>query len=142
MSLHSVAALARGAIADMVAYLSSAPAHWFAINPIDHCHGFSLCSRFGLTVRDHEALLVVAKLAIVDVAGCRILHHEWATYLKSGHFVILEANDNPRAPRLDTKRTDFQAHIEGRTVDPIEINLGSISISTSISIRGRHPCEN
>ena len=52
----------------------------------------------------------------MDVAGCRILHHEWATYLKSGHFVILEAKDNPQSPHLGTKRTDFQAHNEGRVV--------------------------
>ena len=109
--MHSGAALARGAITEMIAYLSSAPAHWFSINPIDHCHGFSLCSRFGLTVRDYEALLGVANLVIVDVGGCRILNCEWATYLKSGHFVILEAKDNPRDPCLDTKRTDFQDHI-------------------------------
>ena len=128
MSSHIVNALARGTIAQMIAYISSVPAHWFSIDPIDHCHGFSLCSRFSLTVRDYEPLIVVANLAIVDVGGCRILYREWATYLKSGHFVILEAKDNPQAHCLDTKRTDFQAHIEDRAVNP-NLDLGSILIS-------------
>ena len=100
----------------MIAYLSSAPTHWFSVNPSNHFRGFSLCNRFGLTVREYKALLVVANLVVVDVSGCNILQREWATYLKSGHFMILEAKDNPRAPCLDTKRTDFQAHLEGRSV--------------------------
>ena len=116
MSPHSVVALARGAIAKMVAYLLSVPTHWFSVNPSDHCRGFSLCSCFGLTVRYYEALLVVANLLIEDVAGCRILQREWDTYLKSGHFVVLEAKDNPRAHCIHTKRTDFQAPIEFRDV--------------------------
>ena len=92
-------------------------------------------------MRDYEALLVVANLVIVDVAGCRILQHEWATYLKSCHFVILEVKDNPRAPCLDTKRTDFQAHIEGRAVSkdrPKRVYVHAVRIGAEVPNRTVH----
>jgi len=111
MSSNRTAALARLKIAEFVVFLTGVTAFWFAINPNDHGHGFSLCSRFGMTQRDYEALLVAANLAVVDATGFRLLPQEWTQFIGSGHFIFLKDK-----PSLDKKRTELQAHVEGRTV--------------------------
>lgn len=113
MGLSITAARARAVIADFLIVLASGSAFWFAINCPYH-YDFSLCSRFGMTDRDYEALLVAADLAAVNVSGdFKIKHVAWTEFInQSGHFIFKSDK-----VRYDSKKTELEAHVEGRKVN-------------------------
>ena len=93
----STTALARDAIADMIFSLSGAKAFHYVINPETHEHAFSLCKRFGISVRDYKALTYAARLANIDKNGTyKIEKQQWIQFLIGGRFVFIRRRSRRR----------------------------------------------
>ena len=110
MKIGSVCAGARSTLADILCVLASGAAFWFVISCDHYKLGFIPCSLLGLTIRDYEALLVAAQLASINKFG------EFKT-LKNGMTSSKVGTSSSWGKiHLDTKKTELEAHIEGRKV--------------------------
>ena len=83
-------------IASMMLVLSDADDFWFVVNPESHYHGFSLCSRLGMTKWDYEALLIAAELGRIMAGKFVLLHKNWEAFIHGAHFVFLDGTKKSR----------------------------------------------
>jgi len=124
---------ARDNIAEYVRVLLHADAFWFTIDS-SHGHGFSLCSRFGMSARDYEALLLAANLAKhSEKFGFRAKPKEWESFLTGYRFT---GRSNGKL-QTASKRIDLPAHIDGTQPNKKErvsfyvIQIGQLSADQS-----------
>ena len=125
----ATAETARDALAEYMHVLLKADAFWYSIDS-NHSHGFSLCSRFGMSQRDFEALLLAANLAkCSDKFGFRSNLKEWKSFIDSYRFRL----DGLSKLQVESKRIDVYAHIDGYKPSPAKrerfnvIQIGMLS---------------
>jgi hypothetical protein len=75
-------------------------------------HGFSLCNRLGMQVKDYEALLVSANLACIDAHDkFKIIPKEWESFLSSWLFDDIDLD----RPRFVNQQLDLDAILNSST---------------------------
>ena len=109
MVSSSTVARARAVFAEILTALAGGVAFHYVIN-CDVTLGFSLCARLGMCQRDYETLLVAANFASIDINGVyKIKSKELEQYITGGDFIFMQDRI-----KLDKKRCELAAHIEGR----------------------------
>jgi hypothetical protein len=129
---------ARAALAEMLIDLSITSDFVFLINGDSYYdHGFSLCNRLGMQVKDYEALLVSANLAYIDARDkFKIPSKEWESFLSSWLFDDIDLD----RPRFVKQQLDLDAILNSSTPDSKKRNA-YYSLQLGMDL-GRSACQN